>query len=690
MEDRDYLARLTNMFTPQQIPMSPTPSIVTADEDQTIYMAQQSLPVQMPQQSFPAGMYNPDPQMSVAPPPGAQMTSVPMPDPSVSPQAPSASVRPMPRPEVPPVPEAGVGAPVPPLEAPAGSGVPELDAPGTIVPPETNMTLYEEGLKTLSEMSRDPTVQGGPPKPAAFPGGFVPRDPYDSESRSIIPNTDERVEASIDDPGRYRVITNRERNYRANERFLANRDRNLNGEPAQPETSPVFSEIMYARPEDGGLPKSGEAPAKPTAPDGRFNPDMPDDTALPGQENMVPHADEESAAAMETVIEAMPPAEAGAPAGVETPDGNVKAVTQEDAKRVAAEDPVGFSKALNWFEKTFGITGQDLARFALFYVGSRLAGYKHGESMSWAFQASAGFLENRVNAANQLASGGKYTPESIEEFRRTGDTSVLKLAKGESSQKIDFTNRVEMLVDGKATPMTVYEATDGTNKYYVDANGAQVNGRIVDSEDMIKDRDKMIEDAGNTYGDVLSYHLGSKDGDVPGVNFDPQNQGRAVAEAMYVWSKRTGVSPDSGAAKQIVERAAQQAKSWLAANRGKSGFLGMGGEEGAVLNDIVPFINAQMIYQDEHSTWAGALKEDGKRLNPEQLFELNEILEGYIRSDPEVWGNVEQEDRGAVLDRAYTGLYQHYLKMPAEERARYEKENGFYSFLQTLTTTTRE
>lgn len=691
MEDRDYLAKLTNMFTPQQIPMSPTPSIVTADEDQTIYMAQQSQPAQMPQQSFPAGMYNPDPQMSVAPPAGVNLNARNM---GVSPPAPTASVRPMPRPEVPPVPEMGVGTPVPPIEPPTATGVPELDAPGTLVPPETNQTLYEEGLKTLSQMSQNPTVQKGSGV------GDV------SETKTVMGET----LYSRDNPerrgGSYRgegtPMSNRERNMRARERFHANRQRNLgDAEAAAIEdgtaTRTVFGEILYSNPNperrggNNNLPTSGEAPTEPTAPDGRFNPEMPDDTVLPGQENMVPHADEESAAAMETVIQAMPPAEAGAPAGVETPDGNVKAVTQEDAKRVAAEDPVGFSKALNWFEKTFGITGQDLARFALFYVGSRLAGYKHGESMSWAFQASAGFLENRVNAANQLASGGKYTPESIEEFRRTGDTSVLKLAKGEgASQKIDFTNRVEMLVDGKATPMTVYEATDGTNKYYVDANGAPVNGRIVDSEDMIKDRDKMIEDAGNTYGDVLSYHLGSKDGDVPGVNFDPQNQGRAVAEAMYVWSTRTGVSPDSGAAKQIVERAAQQAKAWLAANRGKSGFMGIGGEEGAVLNDIVPFINAQMIYQDEHSTWAGALKEDGKRLNPEQLFELNEILEGYIRSDPSVWGNVEQEDRGAVLDKAYTGLYQHYLKMPAEERARYEKENGFYSFLQTLTTTTRE
>lgn len=674
MEDRDYLAKLTNMFTPQQIPMSPTPSIVTADEDQTIYMSQQSQPAQMPQQSFPAGMYNPDPQMSVAPPPGAQMTSVRMPEPNMSPQAPAASLGPPPRPEVPPVPEAGVGAPVPPIGSPTATGVPELDAPGTIVPPETNQTLYEEGLRTLSQMPQDPTVQ---------------------------PDTDKRTRGSGSYRGEGTPISNRERNVRARERFHANRQRNLgDAEAAALEdgtaTRTVFGEILYSNPNperrggNNNLPTSGEGPTEPTAPDGRFNPDMPDDTALPGQENMVPHADEESAAAMETVIEAMPPAEAGAPAGVETPDGNVKPVTQEDAKRVAAEDPVGFSKALNWFEKTFGITGQDLARFALFYVGSRLAGYRHGESMSWAFQASAGFLENRVNTANQLASGGKYTPESIEEFRRTGDTSVLKLAKGGSSQKIDFTNREEMLIEGKATPMTVYEATDGTNKYYVDGNGSPVNGRLVDSEAMIKDRDNMIEDAGNAYGDVLSYHFGSKDGDVPGVNFDPQNQGRAVAEAMYDWSKRTGVSPDSGAAKHIVERAAQQAKSWLAASRGKSGFLGIGGEEGAVLNDIVPFINAQMIYQDEQSTWAGALKEDGKRLNPEQLFELNDILEGYIRSDPNVWGNIKQEDRGTVLDKAYTGLYKSYLQMPAEKRARYEKENGFYSFLQTLTTTTRE
>ena len=702
MEDRDYLARLTNMFTPQQIPMSPTPSIVTADEDQTIYMAQQSQPAQMPQQSFPSGMYNPNPQMSVPPTPGPQ----------ISLQAPTASVRPMPRPEVPPVPEMGVGAPVPPLESPMASGVPELDAPGTIVPPETNMTLYEEGLKTLSEMSQNPTVQGGPPKPSAFPGGFVPPDPYDPESRSIIPNTDERVAASIDDPKRYGRITNRERNYRANERFLANRDRNLNGEPAQPATSPVFGEIMYARPEAGGLPTSGEGPNKPTAPDGRFNPDMPDETVLPGEENMVPHSDEESAAAMETVIEAMPPAEAGAPAGVETPDGNVKSVTQEGAKRVAAEDPVGFSKALNWFEKTFGITGQDLARFAMFYVGSRLAGYKHGESMSWAFQASAGFLENRVNAANQLASGGKYTPESIEEFRRTGDASVLKLnSDPEASKvKVDFTKPTMLTVpvigeDGKVkkdrrgNPVTRnvngYEAADADgNRFFVDRNRGRIDGTPTETlKDAVDSQKERISSTAEEYGRIAKdfFIRGGRE-QAMNIDLDPTTEGKRMAEAMYVWADRVGIDPDSGAAMDIITAASRDAEKWAAQHQGKEGgFFGIGAKKGDSVTSLVPFINKQMLYKSEEPWAKELLKENENGLDPMELDNLNKIIiDDVLRRRPELRESLAATGPGSILADMYTYHYQKYMALSPKLRAQHEAEGGFGNYIATQLTTTVE
>ena len=712
MEDRDYLAKLTNMFTPQQIPMSPTPSIVTADEDQTIYMAQQSQPAQMPQQSFPAGMFNPDPQMSVAPPAGVNLNAQNM---GVPPQASQASLRPPPRPEVPPVPEAGDGAPVPPIGSPTATGVPELDAPGTIVPPETNMTLYEEGLNTLSQMSQDPTVQRGSGV------GDV------SETKTIMGETLYGRDNPERRGGSYRgegtPMSNRERNMRARERFHANRQRNLgDAEAAALEegtaTKTVFGEILYANPNpdrrggNNNLPTSGEGPTEPTAPDGRFNPDMPDDTVLPGQENMVPHADEESALAMETVIEAMPPAEAGVPAGVETPDGHINSVTQEGAKRVAAEDPVGFSKALNWFEKTFGITGQDLARFALFYVGSRLAGYKHGESMSWAFQASAGFLENRVNAANQLASGGKYTPESIEEFRRTGDASVLKLnSDPEASKvKVDFTKPTMLTVpvigeDGKVkkdrrgNPVTRnvngYEAADADgNRFFVDRNRGRIDGTPTETlKDAVDSQKERISSTAEEYGRIAKdfFIRGGRE-QAMNIDLDPTTEGKRMAEAMYVWADRVGIDPDSGAAMDVITAAARDAEKWAAQHQGKEGgFFGIGAKKGDSVDSLVPFINKQMLYKSGEPWAKELLKENENSLDPMELDDLNTlIIDDVLRRRPELRESLAATGPGSILADMYTYHYQKYMALSPKLRAQHEAEGGFGNYIATQLTTTVE
>ena len=626
--DDNFLARFGDIFRSEPVRMAPSPSIVRAAEDEDIY-------VDNGEADSAPGVPVPSP----TPGPGAIMGNQP------------------------------VQAPVP----------PELASPGTIVPPLLNETLKEE----VPELALIPEVPEGVPgsemDEAKAHYERVNGEIAKMEERGISPERialvkqhndalgarieagefSETVGKDEKEAGRLRDTQNTPHRKQIMDGLLR-RKKILNDEGRHEEAQNVQNQIdaMSKEPNKAG-PVTLEY----------WN--------LPGSENEVPQ-DADGAKDLEKSIEDLP--EEGSP-DVETPDGSKNVVTKSDVKRVAAEDPKGFSKAMNWFQKTFGITGQDLARFALLYAGSRIAGYGHGESMSWGFEVAAKDMLSRRDVMTSLTNSGKYTPKSMEEYRKTGDVSKLKpVTDPKGGIKYDYTN----VKYKKGTDEIVHTAVlpDGT-KTHVDKSGKPYTGPVEDigktegaTEEENEGRDKRID------RNIKIIDDNTKPGkDRKGKTAEDWFIGSSTADAEIVqdridyFAKEHGVSLDKGVTARVVNNAAKQARRWAASTGNK-------------VDSLASFIDAQLIYMSDQNKWAQHLSKNGEQLNPDDIVKLNDSIMDFAMNDPSF--DPSKVEKGAMLNTFMEYAFTAYSALPQDQKAQYVKRDGFYTFLITEFGTNKE
>jgi hypothetical protein len=392
----------------------------------------------------------------------------------------------------------------------------------------------------------------------------------------------------------------------------------------------------------------------------------------------------EQAAEVDEAIEGMPKApdpdkppsvDNAPPARIKTPDGEDRDVTQEDVKSVAEEDPTGFAKAMSWVKNAFGVTGQDLAKFAALYAGSRLAGYDHQGSMSWSFEVAGSDLQERRRLHTTIANTGKYTPASLEEYNKTGDFSKLTAIKDpKNGIKIDFTSA--MLT--RKGDRVVYPATLANgDKVYVDAKGNRHHGFVKDPEDDETNREIYEEYEPKVVAIGKEYTTPGKGKD--GKTLPEWYTGSETADAALAtefalqWANDNGIPPNSAAFGGIVSGAWEQARRWAQSS-------------GKEVKSIQPFLDQQKVYVTSNDAWAGALKnKDGSKLDVEQFGQVSNSVMTVLQQDPEFSTYAKRADQGTMVAWAMKALYSDFEALPKEQRATYDKQGGFKAFLQEAT-----
>jgi len=607
----NYLANLKNIFQGESVPMEPQPSIVKAAEDEDIYVNNGA-------------------------PPGMTQTGSLFGVPAYSPYAAQAEQRreadrissaPVPMPDLPPVNAPMVVAP-PTLTAPTETG-PALDV---------GQSLPDGGIPR----GNLPDVITESPIPPQLPEGGVP--PIEEEDQGVT--WDDMVDGEfpppvpegvppVEEKDQYRDVTH---------------DDIVEGEfPSVTGLPPSTRKIMTALPNE-------------------------DEIDTPTLEEATEIADNVTAEVPNLYT---PPTEEGGsptPPQVEGPDGKSRQVTKEDVEAVAAKD-TGFGKAMNWIQKTFGITGNDLARFALLYVGSRIAGYEHQGSMSWAFEvAGKDFIDRRTVAA-RLADSGKYTPESIEKYKNTGDASKLKAVQGDKGGiKFDYTKGVYK----SGTNELVYPATlaNGTKAYVDPKTGKTYLGEV---EDISKagSVQKTRPDRVKRNSTIMTEHMENMDDENPWWVGSVTEDAEVVQDRIDWWADNHDVSLDDGVTARVVGNAARQAKRWAAAT-------------GGTVDTLAHFIDAQLIYMSNKNPWAQQLHKNGEQLDPKDIASLTDNILKFAMTAPGDFDPTKVE-RGMMLNTFMEYAYEEYRALTPEQRKRFEKDgDGFYTYLITQFGTTKE
>jgi len=348
------------------------------------------------------------------------------------------------------------------------------------------------------------------------------------------------------------------------------------------------------------------------------------------------------------------------------------AATPDAAAAAIDKDPKGFAKAMGWFSDTFGINGQDLAQFGLFYAGSRIAGYNHGGSMTFAFNEGMKSSRARTLMAQQLSDAGKFTQKSIAAFKRKGDHSLLKKEKVPSKRTTDYTKTYRNK-KGQAFWET---KLDNGDKAFIDKNGNISTEEMVDPKDektiqgIVDDNISHLTKIGNDqieywkkgqtgedgFGEVKGYNIGATEGASTAIRIIQQELGNSGMNLTTpVYTKMY---------KQAVDDAVRFAKA-----------------TGKQVNDIGPFILDQIHYASNNDPWALALMKDGEQLDTREFGDIKSKIRYGMKDTPE-WKAAEANGHkpGALAGHVLKELYDQY-RVGVKDGHEPSENNGFYNFV---------
>ena len=357
------------------------------------------------------------------------------------------------------------------------------------------------------------------------------------------------------------------------------------------------------------------------------------------------------------------------------PDADVPDGTSKDAtKQIAAEDPKGFKKAISWFTKTFGIEGQDLARAALFYAGSRIAGYDHSGSMSFAFEQSMGDIRQREAYTESMIQSGKYTPASTAEFKKTRDISKLKQHVDPSKIKPTKRDLTKPYIDAKGNKY--YETTDPDgNKGFTNAGGELYRGKdALKPLEAPKTRSEIVDEYGGGITTTLQKTLentgalktekGVKAN--PYIKIVPEVAGPQIIEII---NDQMGAvdNPDvlnSGLYNRVAQNAMQAAEQHARITKKE-------------IDDIAPFVLAELQYYEQTEEWQQNLRKDGEKLKVEEWDHIKKNV--IIQDSPEFEALIEKGyTRDFIINHVMTEQYKQYqADTPAEKRT----PDGFWKYM---------
>ena len=369
-----------------------------------------------------------------------------------------------------------------------------------------------------------------------------------------------------------------------------------------------------------------------------------------------------------TVKEKMPETTPEEQAQVNSADSTA---VETAGKEAAYKDPAGFKQARNAIVEAFGdmFDGKELARAAIMYLGARATGMTGNASLAFAGRGYISRIDAKESMYNNAAASGKYTKESLAEFKKTKDPAVL-MAVGE---KPVYTGKFSTRYTKNGKKIDVQEVKVGDNVVFMDTNGNVVSG-FATMGTSPEERRKSVKAMATQTEDIVS-GLKEQFGAIRGeggkstgdyrTQVVPEVAGYKVAELFI----DEGVPPED--AGSVIEAAYHDMLNDNVKGRQK--------------RDLVPYIRQNIIRNKVGShlnTFVVAPAEDGKPaeyVDPAKLTELNTMAANWLAGKGFA-GNTTN-----LAGQFYTAALDDWNKLTKEERTMYEKKsgkhtNGFYEY----------
>ena len=332
-------------------------------------------------------------------------------------------------------------------------------------------------------------------------------------------------------------------------------------------------------------------------------------------------------------------------------------------KEAAAADPSVVDKAKGFFKDAFSdlFDGKELARMALMYAGSRALGYSHGGSLNWAAKQYVSRLDSKQDSINELVKSGKYTPASIQQYKETGDISVLR-APGTPANPL---GNFKVFYDKNGKKVRAQEFKVGDAKVWQTADGRAVDSSYSEDPSVVRGTPEygarvkedskqytgMINDLRTQFGTVKT-----DKGDIFKTELAPSVAGNKVAK----WALNNNVPPEYMGG--IIENAYHSAIQHSEAT-------------GEKVRDLTPFLEEQYIAAQVGDT-SLFKTEEGK---PVDGVAVNKMFSAVKAAAGPAGQNL-------TTDQILTGYQSAWNKLDPEVQKQWNRkatatENGFMKFV---------
>ena len=343
-----------------------------------------------------------------------------------------------------------------------------------------------------------------------------------------------------------------------------------------------------------------------------------------------------------------------------------------------AANPKAGDKIKSQIKGAFGdlIDGPELARMAVLFLGARATGASPGQALAYAGQQYLGRLDAKANRFDSLASSGKYTKQSLKEYKESGDITTLTPVGVAPTRTGNFVTRY----DKRGKPVQLEEVKVGDNTLLQDAQGnvrsgfdfaadpSEVRGspeyrtRIKQSTGQIETQLNEMRKAFDTFQ--------TADGEGSKTDILPSTNSSKIAE----WAVDNGVSPDELGG--LVESAYHDA-------------LNDRRQDGGRARNLVPYLQ-QLVVRKSVGGNAEVFHAKGQSgdgppqyVNPKKLQKLNAAAGSVLKN---------MGHQGTVNDLSnifYTEALKDWNGLDADTKKQWGRkalkdESGFYLFAQDL------
>ena len=376
----------------------------------------------------------------------------------------------------------------------------------------------------------------------------------------------------------------------------------------------------------------------------------------------------------------------------EAGDQSAEVVQPKEEVSTAGEQapPAEKKQAESFIKSAFGdlFDSSELKRMAVMYLGSRVLGNSHVGSLQWAAKNYVTRVDaktaNRDKYAVDLAKSGKYSTESINEYKKTGDLSKLSPV-GVTYETTGDTNIRS--INGKKVAFQEVKDSSGNVLYKDPAGNSYTAAQLENASRPYEPsfdkgtpeyrarRSRATGDSAARFEEVWkaedTFRVGS--GHDTSVQHHTNIRPKQAADEFWSWAEQMNIDPESDEALQIMTNAYQQAIA-----DGKN-------EDTLKPSRLRPYLEAQYIrestgYPDLFITNPEKVaegKEQPKYLDQKNMHTMQSNIETFVAASP---ADISSSQVYSVGVREWNKL--------GDDQDIYEKKGkkagttGFYVFME--------